>query len=660
MTNLYSLRGLAIAHLLAVLALPPAATTGCSSGGDGDGDGDADADGDSDADTDADADADGQPCEDNSDCEEGDFCNGVWECRGEFGCYQLEEPIDCDDEITCTADSCLEPGECDHEPMHEGCDDGNECTINTCNTECTPDTCDENGCAHENVPNGDPCDDGACFDGTCCGGCWDDGVCRDDPERDMLQYCGESSLCQNCDDGNECTIDECVEGDCLWTNLGPETECEGGVCRDGECCTGCWIDGTAECVEVEETDLMHCGISGDICSECPCLGSDTCDDGVCAPVDLQVTFVALGRQTTCALTQTGRLYCWGDDGSCKLGLGDSAENPTTTPGRVDSGDISLDWTGVSIWHNHVCGVRAVDDERIAFCWGDSNSGRLGLGEDVPGDQCTPQPLEHVASWVEVAAGENNSCATTTGGALHCWGSAGQGRLGNCRTRPDVWSPEQVRGEAGDLTSGWLHVDAGHNHVCGINEIAGDRRAFCWGNGFRGRLGIGTAGDESCPRPVAGGYTNWSQISAGEEHTCGIREDEAGGRTLWCWGGNTQNQLGADVVEASRNEPIQVGTDADWEMVTAGSFHTCAIKTDGQLYCWGHGMHYRLGTGTTANQPRPTRIGDGADWIFIAAGGRHTCGIRNDNRLWCWGDNDRGQLGLGHRLDQRVPVFICLE
>lgn len=72
-------------------------------------------------------------------------------------------------------------------------------------------------------------------------------------------------------------------------------------------------------------------------------------------------------------------------------------------------------------------------------------------------------------------------------------------------------------------------------------------------------------------------------------------------------------------------PPKVATRGDFAEVTAGWDHTCALKADGAVQCWG------------ANWWGQTESPEGR-FITIAAGGNHTCGIRTDGLLACWGDN----------------------
>ena len=101
------------------------------------------------------------------------------------------------------------------------------------------------------------------------------------------------------------------------------------------------------------------------------------------------------------------------------------------------------------------------------------------------------------------------------------------------------------------------------------------------------------------------------ISAGWEHSCGIRSD----RTLACWGHNWEDQADAP--------------DGEFTAVAAGRFHSCAIRTDQSAVCWGQRGHGLL------DPP------EGA-FSAIASGGDHSCAIRADHTVACWGSNAAGQ------------------
>lgn len=78
-------------------------------------------------------------------------------------------------------------------------------------------------------------------------------------------------------------------------------------------------------------------------------------------------------------------------------------------------------------------------------------------------------------------------------------------------------------------------------------------------------------------------------------------------------------------------------------VSAGGYHTCAIMSDGTLWCWGRNDAGQLGDGTTTPRLFPVRVGSETEWTSVSAGADHTCGIRSGS-LFCWGADGYGQLG----------------
>src|SRR5262245_44966447 len=182
------------------------------------------------------------------------------------------------------------------------------------------------------------------------------------------------------------------------------------------------------------------------------------------------------------------------------------------------------------------------------------------------------------------------------------------------------------------SSDWVQVSAGTHHACGIRTTG---RLYCWGSDNFGQLGNGApTALQPTPIQVAGGATNWTQVSAGGLHTCARRST---GR-LFCWGFDGFGQLGNGPTAGEQPTPVQVaGGFTDWTQVSAGSVHTCGRRSTGRLYCWGSDTFGQLGDGgTDADQPAPTLVAGGAtNWTNVSAGGQHTCALRSTRRLWCW-------------------------
>ena len=109
-----------------------------------------------------------------------------------------------------------------------------------------------------------------------------------------------------------------------------------------------------------------------------------------------------------------------------------------------------------------------------------------------------------------------------------------------------------------------------------------------------------------------------QVSTGREHTCGLKADG----TVLCWG---DNFVGQTAVPAMTSPAVQI---------SAGGYHTCALKADGTLICWG--LNYDWQT-----FPPPTS----SPWVQVDAGADHTCGVKADGTLACWGNNFYGQTSV---------------
>ncbi len=267
-------------------------------------------------------------------CDNGLFCDGEEYCDEASGCM-AGTPVDCDDGISCSIDTCDEYGYVcrhtpndaycnDNDPCVEGycslasdcvfsntdhlCSDGNPCTGNdrcsggvcsgslsavTCNdgNACTADSCDsEAGCLHVDIS--DQCDDGnSCTYDYCSpvAGCRSRAVesmaCDDGNACTDVDYCDNgrcvSLMSLDCDDKNPCTEDSCNSaGGCANTYNGDGAECdlgimlEGEVCHGGICTTSCLNDVDCE----DYIDCTQDACHGGFCVHTP--QNSVCDDGI--------------------------------------------------------------------------------------------------------------------------------------------------------------------------------------------------------------------------------------------------------------------------------------------------------------------------------------------------------------------------------------------
>lgn len=145
---------------------------------------------------------------------------------------------------------------------------------------------------------------------------------------------------------------------------------------------------------------------------------------------------------------------------------------------------------------------------------------------------------------------------------------------------------------------------------------------------------------------------WQSISAGEYHSLAIKDDG----TLWAWGRNELYQLG-DGTEVNRNIPKQIGTANNWVKVYAG-YSSYGIKADGTLWAWGSNPSGKLGTGNPNWViPIPTQVGTDTNWLSVSDGWNHTIALKTDGTLWAWGNNEYGQLGDNTTVNKSIPTQI---
>jgi alpha-tubulin suppressor-like RCC1 family protein len=332
------------------------------------------------------------------------------------------------------------------------------------------------------------------------------------------------------------------------------------------------------------------------------------------------------------------VWGWGANGSGRLG--DNTTVSKSSPVSVVGG--FTDWCQVSAGGNHSAAVRT---NGTIWAWGCGSSGQLG-SDTITTKSSPVSVVGGFTDWCQVSGGLFHTAAVRSNGTIWSWGSGSSGQLGD-NTLVTRSSPVSVVGGFTD----WCQVSAGDAHTAAVRS---NGTIWSWGIGSCGRLGDNTIVTKSSPVSVVGGFTDWCQVSAGGSHTSAVRTNG----TIWAWGNNGFGQLGNNDF-ISKSSPVSVvGGFTDWCQVSAGVYHTSAVRTNGTIWTWGCGTCGLLGNNSTVNRSSPVSVVGGfTDWCQVSAGRCHTAAVRTNGTVWSWGSNEFGRLGDNTIVDKSSPVSV---
>lgn len=350
--------------------------------------------------------------------------------------------------------------------------------------------------------------------------------------------------------------------------------------------------------------------------------------------------LATGGDHTCAIVTGGALKCWGKGTSGQLG-NNSIVN-SSVPVQVTG--LTSGVVAVTAGYAHTCALTSAGGVK---CWGRNNLGQLGNLSTA--DAYTPVDVYGLSSGVAaISAGNQHTCALTTGGGVKCWGRNEEvGLLGNGSTVNSA-SPVDVTG----LSSGVVSLNAGYMHTCVVTTAGAIK---CWGSNIYGVLGNGMSSPSAISTPYATSLTSGMlATSQGTYRTCAL--SAAGG--LKCWGSNEDGMLGNGSTVSSLT-PVQVTGLSSGVAAVAGNYsHTCALTTAGAVSCWGRGYEGQIGNNTNVSSKVPAPVTDlSSGVVSLYVGSLHSCARLSSGALKCWGNNSSGQLGDGTTTSRRTPVTI---
>lgn len=267
-------------------------------------------------------------------------------------------------------------------------------------------------------------------------------------------------------------------------------------------------------------------------------------------------------------------------------------------------------------------------------------GRNDYGQSVNGNlNNQPMPITvQMKNVTGIGGGYYHTLFLSADGTILASGLNSYGQLGDgTNQQPETFV--QVTG-----ISGAAQAAGGGFHSLALLT---DGTVRSWGYNFYGQLGNNNISDSSTPVTVAG-MDNVIAVAAGLEHSLALRSDG----TVWSWGNNTNGQLGNDS-QMQRDTPVQVLTAPNTPLteiiaVSAGEFHSIALKSDGTVFVWGNNGHGQLGNDSTEPSSVLTAVRNNSlsRVVQIAAGAYHNAAMKDDGSVFVWGRNTEGEAGNG--------------
>ena len=376
--------------------------------------------------------------------------------------------------------------------------------------------------------------------------------------------------------------------------------------------------------------------------------------------DAEFTHIEAGVDSTCGVSDSGHVRCWGDtaqaaifsddddytdvavaedfvcglrdDGSVECWSDASGNIPATTPLIID-----LTFSQIDAGASQICGIREPSGGSVPVCY--DTSGII------------PDSIEAALgnTFDALSVGSDGGCALISGGSddgeAKCWTSQswaqklvddipdtafsdiatdGYNACGIARDGEDAGSLSCWGVNSGNAVSdapsdgSYIDVAAGFLYMCALKS---DSTAVCWGDG------LVDSGQTDAPSDAS-----FTEIAAGAFHACGLQGDGA----VRCWGDEFAggSALSSDYHGKGAAHPYEDRLTLPYLAAERGSLSlstwgSCALSDEGGWACWGDASYDFLS--------------DDYDVIDVAVGPTHTCILKDDGKVKCWGDDTYGKV-----------------
>tara|TARA_B100001939_G_scaffold336638_1_gene339950 strand:+ start:3585 stop:4736 length:1152 start_codon:yes stop_codon:yes gene_type:complete len=360
-------------------------------------------------------------------------------------------------------------------------------------------------------------------------------------------------------------------------------------------------------------------------------------------VDLpeRITKIKAGASHTCAIGQSGTLYCWGIIARLLPELKKDAEGRPLPVGifRPEAPIVEISSLGV-----YAC---VLLENSSVYCWGMNTDGQLSprFGRADPLKEKETSRFENRSEFYQfekvalhLEAGGRVSCVVFADTSLDCWGrTLLPGKRGADVLRRTIQS--EVPGAQ------LRDVRVGGDHICFVTS---ENQLFCWGdNSYRQALPYSLESYLEEPKKVLSGV---GTVYLGAKQTCALTLEQR----LICWGEidcpvAMQGQE-AHRGESAANEWMECFRGIKVETAAIGPNMLCALSSEGNVYCSAlsgplnviEPQQEDARTGRTEATKNAQRIPLPGPMQSVAAGMGHACALSKSGKVYCWGQNQAKQ------------------
>lgn len=256
---------------------------------------------------------------------------------------------------------------------------------------------------------------------------------------------------------------------------------------------------------------------------------------------------------------------------------------------------------------------------------------------------------------QVVARLRTCFALSVDGDVYTWGDRFPGTLGQESTyRSPISAMYQSTAEMVPFFKAngieIVFISASDGHAAAVSRTG---HLFVWGRGKEGQLGLGRDRMHHLYIPEEVSFFSSrgirvKQVACAQKHTIVLTVDG----DIYGFGDNSRGWLGlgadAPAEAIPSPKPLEVLRGRGVVFVTCGSFHSCALASNGEMYSWGAGTLGQLGHNEVRDLAFPKIVrGLGArPVVFASAGNFATCAVTNEGKVYVWGLNEYMKMGLG--------------